>query len=65
MSGKRPTTEWQKLLRENRSNPSDSHLSKIARYLARRKAEEDFEESLLAQQRRKKLLESRHQPDDQ
>jgi hypothetical protein len=64
MSGKRPTIEWQKLLRETRGKSPDSHLRELVRYLARRAAEEDYE-SLLTRQRRKKLIESRHQPDDQ
>jgi hypothetical protein len=66
MPDKRLTPEWQILLRETRGKSPDSHLRELVRYLARRAADEDFEEeTLLARQRRKKLIESRHQPDDQ
>lgn len=64
MSGKRPTTEWQKLLQQKRSNKIDSDLRELVRFLARRAAEEDYE-SLLMRQRRRKLEQSRDPtPDD-
>lgn len=57
MSGKRPTSEWQKLLQQNRSKKVDSDLRELVRFLARRAAEDDYE-SLLMQQRRWKLEQS-------
>lgn len=64
MSGKRPTSEWQKLLQQKRSNKIDSDLRELVRFLARRAAEEDYE-SLLTRQRRRKLEQSRDPtPDD-
>jgi hypothetical protein len=64
MSGKRPTTEWQRLLQQKRSKNIDSSLRDLVRYLARRAAEDDYE-SLLMRQRRKKLEQSKEpQPDD-
>lgn len=54
MSSKRPTTEWGRLLRENRQSLSKKELHELVRFLARRAAEEDYE-SLVMRQGRKKL----------
>ncbi|KUJ77224.1 hypothetical protein AVO44_17715 [Ruegeria profundi] len=59
MSRKRPTAGWPTVLREERVRQA---LEKIAKFAARRKAEEDFKkelekESLLTKQRRKRIRE--------
>lgn len=59
MSRKRPTAGWPTVLREERVRRA---LEKIAKFAARRKAEEDFKkelekESLLTKQRRKRIRE--------
>jgi len=63
MSSKRPTTEWGRLLRENRQPLSKKELHELVRFLARRAAEEDYE-SLLMRQRRKKQKKSPKQGPD-
>jgi hypothetical protein len=57
MSRKRPTADWQTVLREERMRRT---LRELAKFSARRAAEEDFKqeverETLLSRQRRKKL----------
>jgi len=61
MSRRRQNNSWETVLREARKIRSDSPIRELAKFLARRKAEDDFE-SLLMRQRKKKLKETKEKP---
>jgi hypothetical protein len=58
MSSRRSDNSWRKALRDTRKVQSDQPLRELAKFLARRAAEEDYE-SLLQRQRKKKLKENK------
>lgn len=64
MSGKRPTSEWQKLLQQKRSKKVDTDLRELVRFLARRAAEEDYESFVTCQEQRKTIQPQEPTPDD-
>ena len=63
MSRRRQDNSWRTAIRDTRMTRSDPPLRELAKFLARRAAEEDYE-PLLMRQRKKKLREikerSRH-----
>lgn len=56
MSRRRQDNSWRTAFREARNIPSDPPLRELAKFLARRAAEDDYE-PLLMRQRKKKLRE--------
>lgn len=61
MSRRRQNNSWGTVFREARKVPSDPPIRELAKFLARRAAEVDFE-SLLSRQRKKKLKETKEKP---
>lgn len=58
MSRRRSDNSWRTAIRDTRKVPSDQPLRELAKFLARRAAEDDYE-SLLQRQRKKKLKETK------
>jgi len=58
MSRRRSDNSWRTAIRDTRKVPSDQPLRELAKFLARRAAEDDHE-SLLQRQRKKKLKETK------